>query len=243
MVPSAGHEFHAKSGYVRGKLPSHTLDWASKPATFKEYPGKETVALPPPETSGGPGIWESLRRRRSVRAYSQTPVTKQELSQLLWATQGITAELRDGLRAAPSAGALYPIETYVCANRVTDLEQGLYHYDVRGRKLEVLKKGDLTRAVAAAALDQEMAARCAVVFIWSAVFPRSAWKYLDRAYRYAYMDVGHIAENMALAADAIGLSTCQIGAFYDNEMDDLIEADGVQEAVIYMSSVGRAAKK
>lgn len=170
-------------------------------------------------------------------------MTKQELSQLLWATQGITARLRDGLRTAPSAGALYPIETYVCVNRVTDLEQGLYHYDVRGGRLDVLKRGDLTRAVAAAALDQEMAARSAVVFIWSAVFPRSVWKYLDRAYRYAYMDVGHIAQNLALAAEAIGLSTCQIGSFYDNEVDSLIEADGVQEAVVYLSSVGRAARK
>ncbi len=182
MTPTVVEDIQEKTKYVRGHLPTRGADQASKPLPFKEYPGKKAVALPPPKTDDGPGLWDALRRRRSIRVYSQAPVTKQELSQLLWATQGITADLREyGLRTAPSAGALYPVETYVYVNRVTDLEQGLYHYDMRAHALQQLKPGNLAKEVAVGALDQDTASRAAVVFIWSAVFQRSAWKYLERA--------------------------------------------------------------
>ena len=243
-MPTIIEDFQEKTEYVRGRLPSRSVDQSDKPPMFKDYPGKKTVALPAPETGQGPGIWEALRRRRSVRVYSQTPVTKQELSQLLWATQGITADLREyGLRTAPSAGALYPVETYIYANRVVDLEPGIYHYDIRAHSLQLIKQGNLAREVATGALDQDTASRAAVVFIWSAIFQRSAWKYLERACRYIYLDAGHIAENLALAAEAIGLASCQIGAFYDNEMNALVGIDGVKESVIYMSSVGWPVRK
>lgn len=244
MVPTIVEDFQEKTKYARGRMPTRGPDQASRPKPFKEYPGKKAVALPTPKTEDGPGIWDSLRRRRSVRVYNQEPVTKQELSQLLWATQGITADLREyGLRTAPSAGALYPVETYIYANRVTDLEQGLYHYDIRSHALQLLKPGNIAKEVAVGALDQDTASRAAVVFIWSAIFQRSAWKYLERAARYVYLDAGHIAQNLALAADALGLGTCQIGAFYDNEMNAILEIDGVKESVIYMSSVGQPAKR
>jgi SagB-type dehydrogenase family enzyme len=237
-------DFQQKTKYVRGTLPTRDADQSARPSPFKDYTGKKTIALPAPKTDDGPGIWDALRRRRSVRVYSQAPVTKQELSQLLWATQGMTADFREySLRAAPSAGALYPVETYVYANRVADLEQGIYHYDVRAHALQLLKPGNHAKEVAVGALDQDTASRAALVFIWSAVFQRSAWKYLERAARYVYLDAGHIAENLALAAEALGLGSCQIGAFYDNEMNAILDLDGVKESVIYMSSVGQPAKR
>jgi SagB-type dehydrogenase family enzyme len=188
---------------------------------------------------GGPGLWEVLRTRRSARAYSRDPITLEELSQILWATQGITGSIGEyKLRTAPSAGALYPIETYLLVNRVDGLEPGLYHYDVETQQLDILKLGDFSREVAAGALDQQIAARASVVFIWSAIFQRSKWKYLQRAYRYIFLDAAHIAQNLALASQGLGLGSCQIGAIYDDDLNELMGFDNSEESVIYLSSVG-----
>ena len=240
MTERIGERFIRETKYHRGRLPSHRLDWATQPRPLKEYPSAKRYPLPAPETGNGPGLWEAVNRRRSIRAYTGDAMSVKELSQILWATQGITAEVGSyRLRAAPSAGALYPIETYLSVHRVEGLPAGLYHYAVNDHELELLKEGDFSREVRAGALDQQIAERAAVVFIWSAVFLRSAWKYLDRAYRYVFLDAGHIAQNLALAAAGLGLGSCQIGALYDDEMNRLLDLDGVNESVIYMSSVGR----
>jgi SagB-type dehydrogenase family enzyme len=165
-------------------------------------------------------------------------MTKSELSQLLWAAQGITNHESE-FRTAPSAGALYPVETYLMVNSVADVEPGVYHYAVDKHELDRLQAGDFRRSVAQAALDQEMAYRANVVFIWTAVFERSKWKYEQRAYRYVYLDAGHIAQNVALAAVALNLGSCQIGALYDDEVNALIGVDGVEEGVVYMTAVGK----
>jgi SagB-type dehydrogenase family enzyme len=106
--------------------------------------------------------------------------------------------------------------------------------------LELIREGKVRDEAARAARDQEMLASAGVVFLWTAIFARSAWKYGERAYRYVYLDAGHIAQNVALAAVALGLGTCQIAAFYDNEVNALVGVDGVEESTVYMSSVGRA---
>jgi len=163
-----------------------------------------------------------------------------ELSYLLWAANGISRREMDyEFRTAPSAGALYPIETYLVINNVEDLEKGIYHYNVKHHQLEEIQLGDFGRFAAAGALGQEMCASAAVVFIWTAVFQRSKWKYQQRAYRYVYLDAGHIAGNLALAATSLGLGSCQIAALFDDEINELIEVDGVEESVLYMSVVGR----
>ncbi len=195
--------------------------------------------MPSPVISGGTGLWDVLRRRRSVRAYSEDFVTLGQVSQLLWAMQGITGSIGDfKLRTAPSAGALYPIETYLCVNRVSELPRGVYHYDIQGHTLELLKEGDYGQSVMRGALDQQLAEKAALVVIWSAVFERSTWKYLERAYRYIFLDVAHIAQNLALASEGLGLGSCQIGAIYDDEMNAVLDLDGVTESVIYLSTVG-----
>ena len=111
------------------------------------------------------------------------------------------------------------------ANAVEGLEQGLYHYDVLGRALERLSAGDLRLPIARAALDQRIAAEAQAVFVWTAVLERSRWKYGERFLRYVLLDAGHIAENVALAATALGLGTCQIAAFYDEEAADILGVD------------------
>jgi SagB-type dehydrogenase family enzyme len=239
-MPGVGDEFHTSTKYERGNLPAHRLDWSRKPSVYKKYPDAKKVDLPPPVVQGGPGLWEVLRTRRSIRAYTRDSMRLDELSQILWAAQGITASVADHkLRTAPSAGALYPIETYLLINRVNGLEPGLYHYDIETHQLDILKLGDYSREVRAGALDQQIAERASVVFIWSAIFQRSKWKYLQRAYRYIFLDAAHIAQNLALAVEGLGLGSCQIGALYDDYLNELLDFDIKEESVIYMSSVGK----
>ncbi|MBN1812336.1 MAG: SagB/ThcOx family dehydrogenase [Anaerolineae bacterium] len=235
-----GDIFQQETKYRRGHLPGGGLDWAIKPETYKHYPSAPKIALSPPQTVDGAPIWDVLNRRRSERRYQSRPMQEAELSQLLWASQGITQERQSyGLRTAPSAGALYPVETYVVVNAVEGIEPGVYHYAVENHELEQLKTGDFRAEVAQAALDQGLAAQANVVFVWTGVFGRSKWKYRQRAYRYVYLDAGHVAENLALAAVALGLGSCQIAALYDEEANRLLGVDGVEESTIYMTTVGR----
>jgi SagB-type dehydrogenase family enzyme len=141
-------------------------------------------------------------------------------------------------RACPSAGALYPVETYLVLNNVTDINPGIYHYAIQSHNLEQLQKGDFRLKIAQAALDQDMAFAAGAVFVWTALFARAKWKYEQRAYRYVYLDAGHIAQNCALAAVALDLGTCQIAALYDEEVNVLLGIDGQEESVLYMSVVG-----
>jgi SagB-type dehydrogenase family enzyme len=206
-----GDRFQQELKYHRGRLPAWDFDWARKPEPYKRYPAAPKVPLGPPQTGDG------------------AP---------LWAAQGITAP-EGGRRTAPSAGALYPVETYLVINSVTDVESGVYHYAVDTHELDQLRAGDFRLPVAHAALDQEMAYHANVVFIWTAVFERSRWKYKQRAYRYMYLDAGHIAQNVALAAVALELGSCQIAALYDEEVNELVGADGIEESVVYMTVVGK----
>ena len=182
---------------------------------------------------------EAIAKRRSRRLYSGEPLTGDALSFLLWAAAGIGREERGNVyRTAPSAGALYPIETYLVVQGVTGVDPGVYHYAVKDHVLEELKQGQYAHDITQAALGQKMCLNAAVVFVWTAIFYRSKWKYKQRAYRYIYLDAGHMAENLALAATSIGLGTCQIGALFDGEVNDIVGVGGSDESVIYMSVVG-----
>ena len=239
-VEGIGDRFQRELKYQRGRLPAWHLDWARKPETYKRYPKAPSVQLDTPRTDDGTPLWSVLERRRSVRHFQADLITKTDLSQLLWAAQGITkASQGFGFRTAPSAGALYPVETYLVVNSVTGIDPGIYHYAVDRHELDQLHAGDFRMAVAQAALDQEMAYPANVVFIWTALFERSKWKYQQRAYRYVYLDAGHIAQNVALAAVALDLGSCQIAALYDDEVNALIGIDGVEESVLYMTVVGK----
>ncbi|MCK4316492.1 MAG: SagB/ThcOx family dehydrogenase [Anaerolineae bacterium] len=238
--PGIGDTFQQETKYQRGHLLGGRLDWASKPATYKRYPSAPKIPLSPAQTEGGAPVWDVFRKRRSVRRFQDGPLQEAELSQLLWAAQGITRVGRGfGFRTAPSAGALYPVETYLVIHAVEGIEPGVYHYGVAGHELDQLKTGDFRMDVARAALDQEIAYWANVVFVWTAVFERSKWKYKQRAYRYVYLDAGHIAQNVALGAVALGLSSCQIAALYDDEVNALLGVDGVDESAIYMTVIGK----
>jgi SagB-type dehydrogenase family enzyme len=238
-MENVGDRFQRETKYFPERMEDRRLDWSAKPEVYKSYPGAARVALPAFTPEGLMPLDEALRQRRSVREFLAEPLSLGQVAYLLWASTGI-ARTEDGyeFRTAPSAGALYPIETYLIANEVETLKGGLYHYAIRNHRLEQLVVDDLHRTVAMAALGQAMCAEAAAVFVWTAIFERAKWKYGQRAYRYVYLDAGHIAENFALAAVSLRLGSCQIGALFDDEVNKILHLDGASESVIYMSAVG-----
>lgn len=232
-----GDRFQRLTAYSRKHMAMGSRP-AERPEPFKEYPGARTVALEIKELPDG-SLWKALATRRSRRAFIEEPISLAALSLLVFAAQGATARAgRIILRAAPSAGALYPVETYVAVNRVSGIEPGLYHYNVRLAALEELRSGGPGRDLAEAALGQDMCARAAAVFIFSAAADRCKYKYAQRAWRYIYLDAGHACENLLLAAEDLGLGSCAIGAFCDDDLNAFLEIDGESETAIYLAAVG-----
>jgi len=236
---NAGDEFQRQTKYRPDAMGEEGMRWNVRPEPYKTYPENSKVVLPSFDPNRPMTLDRVLSERKSIREYKAASVSLGQLGYLLWASTGVQrAEYGYEFRAAPSAGALYPIETYIVANDVRDLEPGVYHYGIRNHELEQIRTGDCRQRIAAAALGQGMCASASAVFVWTAIFARSKWKYGQRAYRYIYLDAGHIAANFALAAVSLRLGTCQIGALFDDEVNKLLDVDSVEESVVYMSVVG-----
>ncbi len=234
-----GQQYHRWSMPGGSGLNGLRLDWGPRPPTVKAYPQASRIPLPAPRPPGA-DLWAVIAARRSRREYLSGPLPLEDLSALLYAAQGVT-EPRWGFRAAPSAGALYPMETYVAVHDVAGLEPGLYHYAVADHALEPVRMGDLRASLVVAGVGQEMLGTAQVCFILTAVFQRTRWRYRERAYRYILMEAGHIGQNIYLAATGLGLGACAIGAFLDDQVNDLVGVDGEEEAAIYLLTVGRVA--
>jgi SagB-type dehydrogenase family enzyme len=235
------HQYQDGTSYGKGRTAARDPHWRREAPRYKSYAerGAEMVALVRPKRLPEADLWEVLRSRRSRRRYAAEALDQASLFALLWAAQGITRGDAWPLRAAPSAGALYPVETYLAAARIEGLAPGLYHWELPDERLALVEaRPDVGQAACRACLDQEMVAQAAATFVWTAVWARSARKYGDRALRYAYLDAGHLAENLHLAAEALGLGTCMIGAFYDDQMNALVGVDGQEESVLYAACVG-----
>ena len=236
-----GDNFQDKSKYERGSLPHHFLDWSNKPETYKIYDDAVfKIKLPSPEFKKQRNFWEIIINRHSTRKFSSKPLKIEELNQLIFGMTGLTRiHPNFAFRTTPSAGGLYPIEVYPIISNVEDIKQGIYHYNIRDHELECLVEGDFREDVTNACLGQKMAFNAAINFIWTAIIERSKWKYLQRCYRYIYLDCGHIAQNFYLIAEALGLGACTIGAIFDDEFNNLLKLDGINETVIYVGVVGR----
>jgi len=235
-----GDDFQRLSKYNRQTLGGRTLDWDSKPGLYKKYPPElERFELEKPDRSGGRPLFSLLQERRSERNYRESVLPGIKLSQVLWAAQGISlATEYHQFRTAPSAGGLFPIETYCVINNVEGFKPGVYHYQVPFHALVLVKEGSFGMELARAALGQKMLRDASFNLVWSAMIERSKWKYEQRAYRYIYLDAGHIAQNTALAAVSCGLGSCQVGAFFDEEVNKIIDIDGANEFAVYMTSIG-----
>ena len=226
--------------YYRDRPLTDDLGAIPQPPAFKHYPEAARIQLPEPDLSRPANLWQCLARRRSERNTTADPLGLDELSKIMWAAQGVTA--RAGtylLRTAPSAGALYPFETYLYIDKVKEVPQGIYHFNVVDFALERLKEGDFNRAFTTASLGQPVVRRAAVVIIWTAMMLRCMVKYRERAVRYIPMDLGHVCQNVQLAATALDLGSCPIGALYDDDINELLGVDGEEETVLYLITVGK----
>jgi SagB-type dehydrogenase family enzyme len=207
---------------------------ATTPAPSQEQ--AEVIKLPEPQYDSEVPLEQSLLERRSVRSYTGQPLTLQEISQLLWAAQGVTDP--GGYRTAPSAGALYPLELYIAAGDVEGLAAGVYRYQPDGHRLVKTLDGDKRADLAQAALGQSCVAEGAADFVFTAVYERTTGKYGQRGIRYVHMEVGHAAQNLCLQATALGLGAVTIGAFYDKEVSQLLNLPA-EEQPLYVIPVGR----
>ena len=197
---------------------------------------RESIQLPEPVTASGKSLEELLRQRRSVRDYQVSALPLSDISQLLWAAQGITHPA--GMRTAPSAGALYPLELYVVAGNVHDLAPGVYHYQAEGHRLARLHGGDQRKPLAQAAFAQTWIRDAAVVVVFAAVYERSTHKYGERGVRYVHMEVGHAAQNLFLQAEALELATVVVGAFHDDKLAEVLRLPAAVRPLVMMP-VGR----
>jgi SagB-type dehydrogenase family enzyme len=194
------------------------------------------VTLARPRLSSERSLESALRERRSIREYSRKSLTRSELAQLLWAAQGVTGP--DGLRTAPSAGALYPLEVSVVAGHVDGLPSGIYRYTPGRHELVLIAEGDRRGALRAAALGQECVEAGAAVIALAAVYERTTGKYGKRGIRYVHMEVGHAAQNVWLQATALGLGAVVVGAFDDAPVKRILGL-AQDEAPLCLMPVGR----
>lgn len=229
--------YHRWSSFGETVFPGSGVDWGSRPAQYKVYPEAPRVPLPDPAWDGELTVGKAIEERRSERRYGEGPLPAEDLSRLLHAMQGITDQGR-AFRAAPSAGALYPIEVYAVIKNVEGLEQGVYHYAVRKHELERLKAGDFSQQVMAAGAMQAFVGDAQACFILTAIFQRLRWKYRERSYRYALLEAGHIAQNLYLASTSLGLGCCAVGAFRDGALNELVGIGKEGESSLYLLPVG-----
>ncbi|HEX9115069.1 MAG TPA: SagB/ThcOx family dehydrogenase [Anaerolineae bacterium] len=235
MVQSQ-HRFRQPTGEERG-LPQPPLQLpydATAPALA--LPKPETLQVPPAD------LRETIEARRTVRAYADRALSLDELSWLLWCTQGVERLISRPatVRPVPSAGARHAFETYLLVNRVDGAAAGLYRFAAIEHKLLVLNhEPDLVARMVKVMDDQEMVRDCAVTFIWVAVLERMYWRYGERGYRYLFLDAGHVCQNLYLAAAPLDCGACAIGDFFDDDLNALLGLDGISQFTVYAATLGK----
>lgn len=188
------------------------------------------IQLPAPRTESAVSLEQAIAKRRSVRDYAPRGLSWEEVGQLVWAGQGIT-DPRQGLRAAPSAGALYPLELYVV------VKEGVYHYLPARHALELVKRGDQREVLCAAALSQRSVRHASLNIVIAAVYERTGAKYGSRAERYVMLEAGHVCQNILLQAVALGLGGVPIGAYFDDRVQAVLGCPS-DHRVLYIIPVG-----
>ncbi|MGI6365231.1 MAG: SagB/ThcOx family dehydrogenase [Bacillota bacterium] len=199
-----------------------------------DLPGPESISLA--EIS----IQTAINNRRSLRKFSTTPLSMEELSWLLWATQGVKEKLSHAtLRTVPSAGARHPFDTYLAVANVSGLKPGLYRYLALTHKLVLIREdSQIGEKVATACIKQKWIAKAAATFFWAAVPYRTTWRYSERGWRYIFLDAGHICQNLYLACEAVAAGCCAVDAFDDDALNQLLGLDGKERFVLYAAPVG-----
>lgn len=209
-------------------MPVHAQPFTARPGTIR--------SLPQPRRDSGFSLERVLWERRSTREFRDAALTLDEVGQVLWAAQGVTRE--DGLRTAPSAGALYPLELYLVAGNIHDLDAGIYHYQPHGHGLNQMAESDRRVALATASLGQECVAGAAAVLAFCAVEQRTLRKYGSRGHQYIRLEAGHAAQNAFLQAVVLGLGAVAVGAFEEDAVRRALQLPET-ETPLYLMSLGR----
>ncbi|MEN6445873.1 MAG: SagB/ThcOx family dehydrogenase [Candidatus Cloacimonas sp.] len=247
VANNIGQDFVRLTRYVYERESDQTLG-VHRPDAFKARVG-EIVSLPAVGTLKMPELplAKAIEQRRSLRNYSDVPLSQEELSFLLWASSWArdfrsSEKIELTFRNVPSAGSRHPIETFLDIRRVEGIKPGLYYYHPIKHCLILYDNSEQIAAkIHEGCMFQEMISTAAVNFILTAVPYRTVWRYGQRGYRYLYLDAGHIGQNIHLAAEAINAGACMIGAFLDEAMNEALGLDGMEEFVIYIASVGKKA--
>jgi len=239
-----GHEFMEKTKYRYIKNSDQQRGLPRPPLELPPDPQALVIDLPRPETLSIPplDLRAAIERRRSVRSYIREPIALEELSFLLWCTQGVQQVHRDQatFRTVPSAGARHAFETYLLVNDVEGFGPGLYRYLALSHRLQQVNPDPLvSHRVTSACFDQQFILRSGAVFIWTAVPYRMTWRYGERGYRDLHLDAGHVCQNLYLAAEAIGCGVCAVAAFEDDMINNILGLNGADQFVIYLATVGK----
>jgi SagB-type dehydrogenase family enzyme len=240
---SIGKEFMEKTKFQYIDRSDQSNNLAQPPLEAEYDSSKPVIDLPAPENIKirSFDLRKAIEGRRSIRNYSQQPLTIEELSYLLWVTQGVVQVTRGAtFRNVPSAGARHAFETYLLINNVRGVPAGIYRFLAIDHKLvEINMDPDIADGVVEGCLGQDFIRKSAVTFIWAADAYRMKWRYGERGYRYLHLDAGHACQNLYLGAGSIDCGVCAIAAFSDDHMNDLLELDGLEQFVIYVATVGK----
>lgn len=188
-------------------------------------------------------LFEVIQKRKSTRAYAADSLTLEELSFLLYATQGVKKVNGNNyatIRTVPSGGARHPFETYLVVQQVEGLKKGIYRYLALSHQLQFLFEDEESiQHMSDYTLEQPFAGNCAVTFIWSCIPYRGEWRYLTTAHKTMLLDAGHVCQNLYLACEGIRCGTCAIAAYDQKAIDNYLQLDGENEFVVYMAPVGK----
>ncbi len=243
-MKNTGQEFIEKTKYQYLKGSDQYAGYPSPPLEIEPKSTIKTVKLPGTSefTPRQKDLIDAVNERRSVRSYTREPVSLEELSFLLWATQGVK-EIVPGqatLRTVPSAGARHALETFLLINNVKGIEPGLYLYRALGHELALVSNDEtIAGRITEACLGQSMVRLSACTFIWAADIYRMTWRYDERGYRYIFLDAGHACQNLYLCAQAVGCGACAVAAFHDDDLNAALGIDGDRVFAIYLATVGR----
>jgi len=249
MQNNSGHEFMVKTRYKNISPSPQNSGLVPQPPLELPIPeGEPLITLPQLTEITVPAmdLRDAIEQRRTVRAYSDAPLSLEELTYLLWVSQGVkrVSSRPSTARTVPSAGARHAFETYLLVNRVTGLESGLYRYSaIENGLLRLDAPENIAEAIARACLDQSQITNSAATFMWAAVTERMYWRYVERGYRYLHLDAGHVCQNLALGAEQTGCGICPIAAFDDEQLNTTLGLDGVDMFAVYLASVGKKKEK
>jgi len=242
-MSSIGKEFMEKTKFQHLDRSDQSRNLPQPPFEMEYDASRPIRELPMPENIKirSFDLRQAIEGRRSIRRYSQEPLTIEELSYLLWVTQGVV-HITPGatFRNVPSAGARHALETYLLINNVRDVPDGIYRFlSIEHKLVEINTDPDIADRVMQGCLEQDFIMKSAVSFIWVADAYRMKWRYGERGYRYLHLDAGHACQNLYLSAGSVDCGVCAIGAFSDDDMNDLLDLDGVERFVIYIATVGK----